>query len=177
MPKPFLVTPKVLLLMLAAPFHSALAAPPGNAPLAGDKPPPETHRPAPGGDHGAQFLATRLDTLHTALHLKPEQEPAWQKWASSVKAAPHNWKEKHPDAPTLAKMTVPERLEKMVDYARERLSRLEARLTETKEFYQVLSPDQRQTFDRDFNFWPHSGRSSRSAKPGKSLIGPRIGSQ
>lgn len=153
---------------------AALAAPP--APGGTDEgraPPP----PAFGKEHGAEFLAGRLDTLHTALKLKPEQESAWKKWSDSVRRPPEDWKEKHADATPLAKLTVPERLEKMVAFAKERLARLEERLIETKAFYEVLSPAQRQTFDKDFNFWPHAGRSGKSpGRHGHSLIGPRIGS-
>lgn len=175
MPKPYSISPKLSLLVLAAASHWTFAAPPGDAPLLGEVPRGEGHRSIkPDGEQAAQFLAARLDALHTALRLKPEQEPAWQKWAASVKAAPPNWKDKHPNAPTLAKMTVPERLEKMVEFAKERLARLEERSTQTKAFYEVLTPEQQQTFNKDFNFWPHAGRGERPAKPGKALIGPRI---
>ena len=178
MPKPYNISPKRSLLVLAFASHSTFAAPPGDVPLLGEGQPHEGHRSIkPDAEHETQFLAARLDALHTALRLKPEQEPAWQKWSSSVKAAPQNWKDKHPKAPTLAKMTVPERLEKMVDFAKERLARLEERLTQTRAFYDVLTPEQQMTFNKDFNFWPHAGHGERPPKPGKALIGPRIGSQ
>lgn len=180
MPKPYKISPKISLLILAATGQWSLAAPTNDVPLLSDGKPGGMHRPVkPDSEHGARFLAARLDSLHAALRIKPEQEPAWQKWAATVKAAPQNWKEKHPNTPTLAKMTVPERLEKMVDFAKERLARLEERLAETKAFYDVLTPEQQQTFNKDFNFWPHAGHAEhpQGPGPGKSLIGPRIGSQ
>ncbi|MCU0733910.1 MAG: Spy/CpxP family protein refolding chaperone [Methylotetracoccus sp.] len=143
-----------------------------------------THREAAGlenvAERRAEFLASRLETLQTALKLRPDQEQAWKKWSASITAAQPDWKEKHPGTASLAKLPVPDRLEKMVEFARERLARLEERLAATKIFYAVLSPEQRQTFDKDFNLWPHAGRSGKPGQPGKrpgSLIAPRIGSQ
>ena len=176
MPNQFSTALKLSFLVLSTSAPWAFAAPPGKVPLVSDTEPSEAHHPSrQDSESGAQFLAARLDTLRTALRLKPEQEPAWQKWTASVKAAPQNWKEKHPNAPALSKMTVPERLEKLVEFARERLARLEERLAETKAFYAALTPEQQQTFNKDFNFWPHGGRGQRPAKSGKALIGPRIG--
>lgn len=128
-------------------------------------------------DSHMQFLAKRLETLHTALKLKPEQEPAWKQWSESIKAARPGRMEKHPDKETLSKLSVPQRLERMVTFAKEQLARLEQRLAETKMLYEVLTPEQRLTFDKDFNFWPHAGRAGRPSKHGRSLVGPRIGSQ
>lgn len=125
----------------------------------------------------AQFLAKRLESLHTALKLKPEQEAAWKQWSESVKATRPDWKGKHGDAANLATLSVPDRLERMVAFAKERLARLEERLAETKKLYEVLTPEQRLTFDKDFNFWPHAGRSGKVQPKGRSLIGPRIGTQ
>lgn len=153
--------------------HAVEAAPPTSPAKVG-----EVREPAfienPAESH-AQFLAKRLETLHTSLKLKPDQESAWTQWSDSVKAAHPDWKFKHPDGAALAKLPVPERLEKMVAFAKERLARLEDRLAETKTFYAVLSPEQRLTFDKDFNFWPHAGHGGKPAKRGHSLIGPRIG--
>lgn len=178
MSKLFPISPKLTLLVLAAASPGSFAAPTSDVPLTGDGPRREGRQSMrPHGENAAQFLAARLDALHAALRLKPEQEPACQKWMASVRAAPPDWKEKHPNAPTLAKMSVPERLEKMVEFARERLARLEDRLSQTKAFYEVLTPAQQQTFNKDFNFWPHAGHAERPPKPGKALIGPRIGSQ
>ncbi len=151
---------------------AAVAAAPPESPA----PPPRAATGPESAERHAEFLATRLETLHAALKLRPDQEQAWKQWSESIKTAHPDWKDKHPDADALAKLPVPDRLEKMVAFARERLVRLEERLAAIKAFYAVLSPEQRLTFDKDFNFWPHAGRGGKPGRHPRSLIGPRIGS-
>lgn len=72
-----------------------------------------------------------LQRLHEALHLKPDQEKAWDKFADS-----------HPDfrREQMERLPAPERLEHVIEG-------MEHHLKALKEFYAVLTPEQRHAFD------------------------------
>jgi Spy/CpxP family protein refolding chaperone len=54
-------------------------------------------------------------------------------------------------------------MEKMLAFSKEHIARQEARLAATKTFYATLSPEQRQAFDKGFNF-EHHGRFGKHWK-------------
>jgi protein CpxP len=61
-----------------------------------------------------------------------------------------------------AKLTTPERADKMMERMREHQSRMFEHLVALKDFYAVLTPEQKKTFD-DFHSAPRPGMR---AKPG-----------
>ncbi len=99
----------------------------------------------------------RLETLKADLKLTANQEAAWNEWAGQVKGGRKGWEERHKEFESWASLPAPERMEKMLAFSKERVARLEARVAATKAFYAVLSPGQRQVFDKGFGFWPHGG--------------------
>lgn len=68
--------------------------------------------------------------IHEALKLSSTQEAAWQKLIASHKDHPQE----------LEKLPVPERMEKIISHMQKHLAVL-------KEFYALLTPEQRKTFD------------------------------
>jgi Spy/CpxP family protein refolding chaperone len=84
--------------------------------------------------------------VHDALKLTPAQEPAWQKLVASHKDHPQG----------LEKLPAPERLEKMIALMQNHLAAL-------KEFYTVLTPEQRKTFDDSM---PKPGEFPGMGRPG-----------
>jgi Spy/CpxP family protein refolding chaperone len=102
-----------------------------------------------------ECMEKRLETLHKDLKLNPSQETAWTEWSDKFKAGRSAWKERHKDFESWANLPVPERMEKMLAFSKERVSRLEGRLAATKTFYATLTPEQRQTFDKQFDVRPH----------------------
>jgi Ni/Co efflux regulator RcnB len=119
---------------------------------------PGTEGPAyqqPTADDWAEFMAFKLEKLHTALKLNPTQETAWKEWSGKINAERSGWKERRKEFETGGNLPVPERMEKMLAFAKERVGKLEERLAATKAFYATLSPEQRQVFDKEFTFGPH----------------------
>ncbi len=131
----------------AAAAESPTSPPPaGNAPESSD---------FPCHPHRAEFAEQRLETLHKDLKLKADQEAAWKEWADKMQAGRADWKERHKEFESMSNLPAPERMEKMLAFSKERLSKQEERLAATKAFYAKLSPEQRQIFDKEFTFKPH----------------------
>ena len=106
----------------------------------------------------------RLEALKTDLKLTPVQEAAWAEFAGKITGDRKGWEEKHKGLESLAGLPVVERMEKMLAFSKEHLAKQEARLDATKTFYATLSPEQRQVFDKGFNF-DHHGGPGRGRKP------------
>ena len=105
----------------------------------------------------------RLETLKSDLKLNASQEAAWTEWVSKIKGDHKSWEEKRKNAESWASLPAPDRMEKMLTFSKEHIARQEVRLAATKIFYATLSPEQRQTFDKDFNF-EHHGRFGKHWK-------------
>jgi protein CpxP len=99
----------------------------------------------------------RLETLKSDLKLKANQEAAWTEWVGKIKGDHKGWEEKRKNVESWANLPAPDRMEKMLAFSKEHIAREEARLAATKIFYATLSPEQRQIFDKGFNF-EHHGR-------------------
>jgi periplasmic protein CpxP/Spy len=96
-----------------------------------------------------------LETLKSDLKLNANQEAAWTEWAGKIKGDYEGWEEKRKKVESWANLPALERMEKMLAFSKEHIARQEARLAATKTFYATLNPEQRQTFDKGFNFEDH----------------------
>jgi protein CpxP len=129
----------VLAGMLATAGHAALAA---------DAPPPPppgqgmAHRdPAKMHEHMLKHMAA----LKAKLQLTATQEPAWTTFTASMQPpAPMG---PRPDHAEMAKLTTPERIDKMHAMRAERDAAMDKRADATKAFYAALSPEQQKVFD------------------------------
>lgn len=109
-----------------------------------------SHKCAPSESHGyfmehrGDHMAKHHQQLHAALKLTPEQEGAWKKLMDSetpmAKMAPGSPEE-------MAKLTTPERAEKMLAHMKEHQALQAAHVAAITEFYAVLTPEQKKTFD------------------------------
>ena len=105
------------------------------------------------GDHGRsgermkERMEKRATELHDKLKLNTTQETAWQTYIGKMKPADMPVR---PDRAEMAKLTTPERMEKMHAVMQEREKHMETRIAATKEFYNVLTPEQRKIFDDQF---------------------------
>jgi len=110
-------------------------------------------RMAEGGHHGkfdpAKFkerMAKQQKKLHDKLKLSAEQEPAWNTFAAAM--APDMSKMgQRPNRAEWAKLSAPERMEKMLARMKERQARMETRLAALKTFYAQLTPEQQKIFN------------------------------
>lgn len=99
-----------------------------------------------------KFHEKRLAALKVKLKLTPAQEPAWQQFAQA-----HQPPAKPSVAPLsredLAKLTTPERIDKMQQQAEARhstmLEHMKQRAEATKQFYAQLTPEQQKVFDTE----------------------------
>ena len=86
--------------------------------------------------------------LHEQLKLTPQQEGAWTTFMDATKPrqAPMSDAAKA-ERQAMVSMNAPERMEKMLGHAKDRLARMQQHLDALKTFYAVLTPEQQKIFD------------------------------
>jgi protein CpxP len=128
----------------------------GYAAVAADAPPPpppgagmEHHDPAKMHERMLKHMAA----LKAKLQLTSAQESAWTTFTTSMQPpAPTGTR---PDRAEIAKLTTPERIDKMRAMRAERDAAMDKRADATKAFYAALTPEQQKVFDA--NAMPHGG--------------------
>lgn len=91
-----------------------------------------------------EHMARRATELKAQLKLGPEQEAGWNSYLAAMK--PSSLPER-PRREDLAKLSTPERLDKMRDLRRQRDAEFDRRDAATRSFYAGLSGDQKKIFD------------------------------
>lgn len=85
----------------------------------------------------------RLNVLKLRLALTPAQEGAWNAFVAGMKPPAMQ----HPDRAEMAKLTTPERIDRMRAMRDQRNAAQDKRAEATKTFYAQLSADQKKVFD------------------------------
>lgn len=104
------------------------------------------------GQHGkhegrmAERMAKRQGDLKEKLKLNASQTQAWDRYVADMKPAA---RQKGVGRAEMEKLSAPERMEKMLAMSKEREARLAERLASLKEFYAVLTPEQKKIFDTE----------------------------
>jgi len=107
-----------------------------------------------GGRHydPAQRAEKDMSGLEQKLNLTAEQKPAWDMYSGAVMARVEESKARMQEIQQrrreLRDLDTASRLEQMSNWLRERADRLEQMAVDTRAFEQVLSADQRTTFDQ-----------------------------
>lgn len=86
--------------------------------------------------------------LHDKLKLTAQQEPAWKTFTEATQ--PHHpgaMQDRQAEHKAMMAMSTPARMEKMLEHAKDRLSRMQHHLDALKTFYAVLTPEQQKIFD------------------------------
>ena len=124
-------------------------------------PPAGVTAPAPGmrGEHGPRGERHRMDpakmqermaqrqaALKQKLQITAAQEGAWTTWTSAMKPPAGM---QRPDRAEIAKLTTPERIDRMRAMRAERVALSDKRGEATKTFYAALSPEQKKVFDAE----------------------------
>jgi hypothetical protein len=94
--------------------------------------------------HLPDEIDDRLYMLEQALHLTSEQQPIWNRYSDAVRQTVQDIER---DRTRSENLPVPERLDRVVEASRNRLTALEDVATSAKGLYQVLAPPQREIFD------------------------------
>lgn len=104
------------------------------------------------------MMDKRHAALKTQLKLTAAQEPAWTAFLDAHKA-PAGMQGKPPAADDMAKLTTPERIDKMKEMRAQRMGDMTAAMDKqaaaTKTFYAALTPEQQKTFDANSMMGPH----------------------
>ena len=151
-------TPRRLLLGALLATSSAIA-------LAQTPPPPVAATPAAGeaAAHGkhhgrmdpaqrqqrmAEHRARRLAELKAQLKLVPAQEGAWTAYTAAMQP-PANAQRRGPrmDRAEFDKLTTPQRIDRMEQFAAERQAQMKQRGDAVKAFYAQLTPEQQKLYD------------------------------
>lgn len=106
--------------------------------------------------------------LHDALKLTSDQEGAWQKFTESMRNTARPERANRDD---WAKLTTPERAEKMLDLAKQRQERMVEHVAALKTFYAVLTPEQKKIFDEQ-HAGPRPGRRGPPTGDGAGVTPP-----
>jgi periplasmic protein CpxP/Spy len=129
---------------------AALALAAGSAALAQPVPPPagphaegrHWQRPDP-----AQMAERHAQHLRDALQLRPDQEPALRALIASMQPPPGDQEHMRKDHEAGARLSTPERLDRMAARMAEHAARFRQRADAVKRFYAQLSPTQQKAFD------------------------------
>jgi hypothetical protein len=105
------------------------------------------------------MMATRHAAMKAKLKLTPEQEGPWTTFTSAMKP-PAAMGKNMPDRAELAKLSTPERIDKMRALRAEHMVEMEKREEAIKAFYAILHADQKQVFDAEHaRFGRRQGRN------------------
>jgi Spy/CpxP family protein refolding chaperone len=121
-------------------------------------------------EHRAKQMEQHHKKLHAALKLTPDQDAAWTKMTGSEQPMA---KEEPGKAEDWAKLTTPERADKMLERMKAHQAQQVEHVAALKEFYAVLTPEQKKVFD-DFHSGPRDAmhRKSRHHTPGAGKASP-----
>jgi hypothetical protein len=86
----------------------------------------------------------RLQQLKDTLRITPQQEAAWTAYTTALRPAPRQ----RPDFGEMARLTTPQRIDRMRALRQQRMSEMDRRAEATKQFYGSLSAEQQRVFDQ-----------------------------
>jgi hypothetical protein len=91
-------------------------------------------------------MAKKLAVFKEQLRITPAQESAWAAWTASLQPGA---RPQRPDPAEIARMTTPERIDRLRALRAQRNAEMDRKAEATKAFYAQLSPAQRTVFDAE----------------------------
>ncbi|RYF30357.1 MAG: hypothetical protein EOO26_15380 [Comamonadaceae bacterium] len=140
---------------VAAPAAPAAQSQPGGA-VAAPAQRMERGDPAKRFERMKEHRAKRMADLKAKLKLSPAQDSAWSNFTASTQP-PSGPRPQRVDRAEFAKLTTPQRIERMQARQAERSARFAKRADATKTFYAALNADQQKTFDAETAHFGHGG--------------------
>ena len=147
----------------AAPVAAAAEAPVSAAPMQRKR-----MDPAQRIERMQAYRAKRLAALKEKLQLTSAQEGAWSGFTAATQR-PTGAAPQRPDRAEFAKLTTPQRLERMQARQAERSARFAQRADATKTFYAALTPEQQKTFDAETLHTGQRGHGARGHHGGHGM--------
>jgi periplasmic protein CpxP/Spy len=114
-------------------------------------------------EHMQQGMAAHQTELKNALKLTAQQEAAWVQYQQAMTPPKASAAMDHAE---MAKLTTPQRLEKMQALHQERQAQMNQHLQATKTFYASLTPEQQKVFDQQHNRQGRHGKHHDDDKRG-----------
>ncbi|MBL0421293.1 Spy/CpxP family protein refolding chaperone [Ramlibacter sp. AW1] len=133
-----LVATALLAALAGGAFAQAPAAPPSGQGQ------PGAHRGHRDPAQMQERFQRRMADLKQKLQLTPGQEGAWTEFTTQLQPQPRG---PRMDRDAWARMTTPERIDRMRSLRAERMAQMDQRAEATKSFYATLTPEQKKTFD------------------------------
>jgi hypothetical protein len=169
-----------LLASLSLPGFAQTTAPTAPAAATAQAAPQHRHDQAHHGDRRAERMERmqqRIAKLKADLKLSPAQESAWTTYAAAMKPGE---RPARMDREAFAKLTTPQRIDKMREMREHRNAEMDRRAQATKAFYAQLTAEQQKTFDAEtlrmhHGFGPHHG--PHDGKPGHERPAPAPAAQ
>lgn len=118
----------------------------------------------------AERMKMQQQRVHDALKLTPQQESAWTKYQESHPFAGKADRPNRPDPAEMAKLTAPERADKMLEMQKQRQDDMSKHVVAMKDFYAQLTPEQKKTFDEQTQMGKRGKNGGRG--PGSGPRGP-----
>jgi Spy/CpxP family protein refolding chaperone len=109
-------------------------------------------------EHRGERMEHHHKKLLDALKLSPDQALAWEKFIASKGSLPMSMDAAHSE--DWSKLTSPERADKALEMMKEHQARMGEHIVALKEFYSVLTPEQKKTFD-EFHAAPPRGKHGK----------------
>jgi hypothetical protein len=111
-------------------------------------PPPAANSSAPQMHERMQqrmqdHMARRLAELKQKLQITPAQEASWSAYTSALRPTPMQ----RPERGEFARLTTPERIDRMRAMRTAQMAEMDKRSDATKTFYSALAPEQKKVFD------------------------------
>ena len=132
--------------------------------------PPMMSRGERGGmmDRGRMMqerMARRQAEMKQKLQITPAQEGAWNNWTQTMR--PPAARPQRPNFVEFARMTTPQRIDRMREMRNQRNAERDRRGDATKAFYAQLSPQQQKVFDeQSFGMMGRGGKGGRGGHRG-----------
>ena len=94
-----------------------------------------------------EHMQRRMESLKRILQITPNQEGAWGAWTAAMRPAqPMRAMQRH-DREEFARLTTPERIDRLRQMRARRDAEMDRRAEATKVFYAQLTPPQQKAFD------------------------------
>ncbi|HEY8049029.1 MAG TPA: Spy/CpxP family protein refolding chaperone [Ramlibacter sp.] len=116
--------------------------------------------------HMQQRMQRRMEGLKRILQITPNQEGAWNAWATAMRPAQPMQAGWHHEREEFSRMTTPERIDRLRQVRARRDAEMDRRADATKVFYTQLTPPQQKAFDEISLKFLKPGRGHRGGHGG-----------
>ena len=138
------VVATALLASLSMPSFAQTSAPAADQPTATQAAPGHQHHRGDKRGDRMEHMKKRMEKLKTDLKLTPAQQGAWTTYTEAMKPGE---RPARGDREAFAKLSTPERIDKMREMRAKRNAEMDRRADATKAFYAQLIAEQQKTFD------------------------------